>query len=377
MADAHPLVACAQALHPLLAHEAAEIDRRRELTPTVVAALMDSGLFLMLRPKFLGGLEMHPSDFASVTEALAAGDASTAWVVCQTNGCSTTGAYMDEAPAREVFGRPDGIVAWGPPGSPYEAEPVKGGYRISGTWMFASGCQVASWMGVHVKVRGRKEERTLLFPKSSVRIVDVWHVVGLRGTASNEYVVSDLFVPEEFTFIRDSGGDRRYDVPLYHFTSGQLYSCGFAGVALGVARGMLDAFLALPAKKISRGAAKTLRENNVTQSMLAQSEARWNSARAFLHNTANELYDAIVRNGEMTQHQAAMLRLASTWAIHQARDVANTIYQIAGAVAIFEDQPFERRMRDMNSVSQQAQGRLMHYESVGQIMFGMPPENSF
>lgn len=373
----HPQVATALALQALIEHEATEIDRRRELTPALIAALKDGGFFRMLKPRFLDGMELKPSDFASVTEAIAAADASTAWVVCQANGCSTSAAYLDERVSREIFAPPDGILAWGPPGSRYEAEPVPGGYMLSGTWLFASGQQAASWMGAHVRVHGRNEVRTLLFPKSSVRMVDVWHVVGLRGTASNEYVVKDLFVPEERTFIRDAPADRRYDAPLYHFTSGQLYSCGFAGVALGIARGMLDAFLALPAAKISRGAARPLRENNVTQSLLAQSEARWHSARAFLHNTADELYDHILGHGDMTDRQAAMLRLASTWTIHQAREVANTIYQIAGSMAIFENQPFERRFRDINSVSQQSQGRLMHYESVGQIMFGMPPENQF
>ena len=77
------------------------------------------------------------------------------------------------------------ILAWGPPGAPFEAEPVPGGYCISGTWRFASGSQNATWLGAHMKVKGRKEIRTMLFPKSSVTMVDIWHTLGLRGTASN------------------------------------------------------------------------------------------------------------------------------------------------------------------------------------------------
>lgn len=377
MTDGHHQVARALALYPLIKQEGDEINRRRELPQSVVRALKDGGFFRMLQPRSIGGMEMKPSDFSRVTEALAAADGSVAWVVCQGNGCSMSAAYLDPKVAKAIFGPIDGILAWGPPGAPFEAEPVSGGYCISGTWRFASGSQNAVWLGAHMKVKGRREVRTMLFPKSSVEYVDIWHTLGLRGTASNEYVVKDLFVPEDHTMLRDQAVDRREQGPLYRFTSGQLYSAGFAGVGLGLARGMIDAFLDLPATKVSRGAAKPLRENNVVQSQLAQCEAKWHSARAFLHDTLDENYEHVVRHGEMTERQAAMMRLASTWAIQQSREVAGTMFHCAGSIAVFEDQPFERRLRDINTVAQQSQGRQLHYESVGQIMFGMPPENQF
>jgi alkylation response protein AidB-like acyl-CoA dehydrogenase len=377
MTEPHPQVARARALHPLLTREGDEANRRRELTPPVVAALKDGDFFRMLQPRSMGGMELKPSEFSQVTEAISTADGSTGWVVCQSNGCSMSAAYLDPRVAREIFGPVDGILAWGPPGSPYEAEPVDGGYTLSGTWRFASGCQNATWLGAHVKVAGRKEVRTLLFPKSSAKMTDIWHTLGLRGTASNEYTIKDLFVPSERTMLRDRAVDRREDGPLYRFSSSQLYSSGFGGVGLGIARGLIDAFLELPANKVSRGAGRPLRENNVVQSQLAQSEARWQSARAFLHNTLDETYEYVIRHGEMTERQHAMVRLASTWAINQSREAVNTLFHAAGSMAIFEDQPFERRLRDIHTVSQQAQGRQLHYESVGQIMLGMPAENEF
>jgi alkylation response protein AidB-like acyl-CoA dehydrogenase len=140
---------------------------------------------------------------------------------------------------------------------------------------------------------------------------------------------------------------------------------------------LIDAFLDLPATKTSRGASKPLRENNVVQSQLAQSEAKWHSARAFLHTTLDAIYDYVIQHGEMTERHAAMMRLASTWAIQQSREAVNTMFHCAGSVAVFEEQPFERRLRDIHTVSQQSQGRQLHYESVGQIMLGLPPENVF
>jgi indole-3-acetate monooxygenase len=377
MTEIHPQVARALALHPLITRDGHEVNQRRELTPAIVTALKEGGFFRMLQPRSIGGMEMKPSDFSRVTEALSRADGSTAWVVCQSNGCSMSAAYLDPKVAQQIFGSVDGILAWGPPGAPFEAERVPGGYCISGTWRFASGCQNAIWLGAHVKVTGTKEVRTLLFPKSSARMTDIWHTLGLRGTASNQYNVTDLFVPEEWTMLRDQAVDRREQGPLYRFTSGQLYSAGFAGVGLGIARGLIDAFLDLPATKVSRGAGRPMRENNVVQSQLAQSEAKWHSARAFLHNTLDEVYEYVIQHGAMTEQQAAMIRLASTWAINQSREAVTALFHCAGSAAVFEDQPFERRLRDIHTVCQQAQGRQLHYESVGQIMLGMPPENQF
>ena len=377
MTDVHPQVERALALHPLLKQESDEVNRIRRLTPPIVKALKDGRFFRMLQPRSIGGMELKPSDFSRVTEAVASADGSTGWVVCQSNGCSMSAAYLDPRIAKEIFGTVDGILAWGPAGGPTEAEPVPGGYCISGTWRFASGSQNANWLGAHMKVAGTKEVRTMLFPKSSIEMVDIWHTLGLRGTASNEYVVKDLFVPADHSMLRDEAVDRREDGPLYRFGSSQLYSAGFAGVGLGIARGLIDAFLALPATKVSRGAAKPMRENNVVQSQLAQSEAKWHSARAFLHSTLDEIYAYVVQHGEMTEHHAAMLRLTTTWAIQQSREAVNTLFHCAGSAAVFEEQPFERRLRDIHTVSQQAQGRQLHYESVGQIMLGLPSENQF
>ena len=182
MTELHDQVRRAQALRPLLEADAAEINTRRELTPAVVAALKSGGFFRMLKTQAVGGMELHPKTFSMVTEAISSIDASTAWVVCQGNGCSTSSAYLAPEVAQEIFGTVDGILAWGPPG-PYEAVPVEGGYRITGTWRFASGCQNATWLGAHIRTADTKQLRTFLFPKTSATMTDIWHTVGLRGTA--------------------------------------------------------------------------------------------------------------------------------------------------------------------------------------------------
>ncbi len=377
MTTVHPQVLKARALAPMIAAASPEHDEIRRLTQPVVAALLEGGFFHMLKPKSVGGMELKPSIFCQVTEVIAMADASTGWVTCQSNGCSTTAAYLDAPIAKEIFGPVNGIVAWGPAGGFEEAIRVEGGYRITGTWKFSSGSQNATYMGAHIKMKDSGETLTFLFPKSSVTMTDIWHTVGLRGTSSNQYSVTDLFVPEERALRRDDPKHRREQGLLYRFTSGQLYSIGFGGVGLGIGRAVLDEFLKLPAGKTARGASKPMFQNNVIQSQVAQCEARWRSARLLLHEAADIAFAHIEQHGEMTLEQRAQIRLASTWAIQSAREVVNTLYHAAGSMAVFEENPFERRLRDIHTVAQQSQGRQIHFETVGQLMLGQPAENFF
>src|SRR5262249_15482367 len=151
-----------------------EIERRRELPAPIVEALVERGMFRLLLPRSLGGAELPPALYVQVIEEVAKRDASTAWCLGQATGCTMTAAFLDLAVAREVFGAKRGIAAGGPPG-PAEARTVPGGYRLSGTWSFASGSHHATWLGAHVAILaedgtpclrpdGGPVIRTLLFP---------------------------------------------------------------------------------------------------------------------------------------------------------------------------------------------------------------------
>jgi alkylation response protein AidB-like acyl-CoA dehydrogenase len=214
----------------------------------------------------------------------------------------------------------------------------------------------------------------MLVPKSEVTIIDNWQVLGLRGTGSDSYELKDHFVPAARTAIRDNDSERHETGPLYQFTSGMIYAMSFSHVSLGIARGAYDAFIEIARDKVPRGAKGTLRSNNVIQAQVSQSEAKLKSARAYLRGVIAEMWDDAQRTGKISAEHHPQLRLASTWAIHQARDVVATVYHAAGASAIFENNPLERRMRDIHAGTQQGQGRPIHFETVGQMLMGLPPE---
>jgi alkylation response protein AidB-like acyl-CoA dehydrogenase len=376
----------ARSLAPLLREAADEIEERRQLPERVVEALVDGGFFRLLLPRSLGGAELHPLTYVQVLEEIAKAEPSTAWSLGQNSGCSMMAPYLDPAAAREVFGPRRGILAWGPElPNAGKGVAVEGGIRVTGRWGFATGSRHATWLGAHVPIfepdgaprlnpNGRPFVRTVLFPKSQAEIIDNWQVIGLRGTGSDSYRVEDLLVPQKYTASRDNQAERREPGTLYRFTSGMVYAMGFSNVSLGIARGALDAFVELAQDKIPRGARNPLRHNNVIQSQVAQCEAKLRSCRAYIHETLAEMWETAERTGDFAPEQHPKLRLSTTWAINQARDVVAAVYSAAGATAIFNENPFERRLRDMHAGSQQGQGRPVHFETVGQILLGLPPE---
>jgi alkylation response protein AidB-like acyl-CoA dehydrogenase len=374
----------ARELAPLIAAHADEIERRRELPAAVREALLERGLFRLLLPRSLGGAELLPAQFVPVIEEIAKTDASTAWCLNQTAGCSMTAAYLEPAAAREIFGPRHGVLAWGP--GPGTARATKGGYRITADFSFASGSHDANWLGAHLPIveadgtprqsgDGGPVVGTLLFPKSATRMTDIWHVIGLRGTGSDRYSVADLFVPEAFCVARHDRARPREIGLLYRFDNLQLYSAGFAGVALGIARAMLDAFLLLAREKVPRGAGRVLSRNQVIQAQVAQAEARMSAARAFLFAALDAATEAAHRHARLPLEARMAIRLAASFAIQEARGAAGILYHAAGATAIFAEGPFERRFRDIHAVAQQLQGREEHFETVGQYLLGLEPDS--
>ena len=380
----------ARTLAPMIQACADDIERDRRLPRSLLTALIEAGMFRLLLPRSLGGGEVDPITFVEVMEEIAKVDASTAWCLCQAAGCSMTAAYLPPAVAQKIFGRDqEGIVAWGP-GPDARAVAADGGYRVTGTWSFASGSRHATWLGAHCPVYetdgtlrkrpdGATEVRTMLFPASQATLIDVWHVMGLRGTGSDSFSVSDLFVPRDYSVLRDDPSERREEGALYCFKSGNLYASGYAGLALGVARSTLEALIDLAKEKKPRGFARLLRDNAVVQFQVGQAEAKLRSARAFLMTSLDEIWDAIGRSGNptLTLDQRVTIRLAATHAIHQAREIVEVAYNAAGGNAVFTNNAFERRFRDIHTVTQQLQGRWTHFETVGQFLLGLEPDTTW
>ena len=370
----------ARSLQPLLDEHGAEMDRRRELTPEVVDALVGQDMLRLLLPRSLGGQELHLLEYCKTIEALGWADASTGWFINQSNVSSaTSAAAMPHESALKVFGDPRDGLAWGARHSKSKAIRVEGGYRLSGTWSFASGGRHTRWLGAHSAVQnpdgtpliryGKPDDRSFVFLRKDARITDDWQVLGLRGTGSDSYTVEDLFVPDDRAPARDAMEERRESGPIYTLMSTLLYASGFSNVTLGVARRLFETYVDVARAKHSRASPNPMAVNNAVQREVGLLEARLSAARAFVHEAVVQAYDAAAA-GKLDVDLRLRLRLATTFAMNEAAEVAFTSYRSAGTIAIMNSGPFERRFRDAMSCSQHLQGMLAHVEMVGRHIIG-------
>jgi alkylation response protein AidB-like acyl-CoA dehydrogenase len=375
----------AKALAPMIRDAGDRTEQEGRVAPDVIKALHDAGLFRILMPRSLGGAEATPLAYMQVLEEIAAADGSTAWCLGQGLGCSLASAFLHHDAAAEIFDTPDGVLAWGPP-SGAKAIVTDGGYQVTGRWRFASGAPNCTWFGGHSVIcdadgtprkgaDGKPMVRTMLFPKSSAEVIDVWDVLGLRGTGSNDYTVNDLFVPQSHTTWRNSEPDRREMGALYNVPLLTMYGMGFAGVALGIARTALEEFMKLAQEKSGSGMSVKLCENAVIQSETAQAVGKIQSGRAFLVNMIKEHWEATLAGGDYSLDLRARLRISITWSMQQAKEALDFAYQAAGTNAIFEKNPFERRFRDIHTLTQQGQAHRANFQFSGQALYGMTPDH--
>jgi indole-3-acetate monooxygenase len=380
--SAAELIKAAKALVPRIAAAGDAIDRDRRLPQPLVDAMVEAGLFRMLVPASLGGPEVDLITFGEVIEIVAAADGSTAWCLGQGAGSAQVTGGLNREAAEAIFGDPATVMAWGPGAG--TAVAVDDGYRVTGKWPFASGGHHATWMGGTARIvdeagtprlrpDGSSEVRRMLFPASSVEFFDVWDVSGLRGTGSDTYALKDLFVPAAFSLPAAATGlpmpDQRLEPgEVYAFPLAYIYAVAFTSVALGIARGALDAFVELAATKRARGAEGLLCDDPVVQSQVARAEASVRAGRALLREAIDHAWIAAGPEEQIPLESRALLRLASTNAIHSAVAAVDSVYHLAGASAIFAVNGFERRFRDVHAVTQQGQGSQGHFTTVGRYL---------
>jgi len=379
-------VARARALAPAIAAASDEIEATQNFPEPLLTMLHTSGLFRLLLPRSVGGAQVEPWTYVAAVEELARHDGAIGWNTFVANSSALIAPFIPLEAARAIYGDPRGLVSWGPPNH-HKAVAAPGGYRITGRWHFSSGYRQANWIGAHAHVVepdgtlrlnrfGRPTMRTLLMPKDRTTPVHDWNTIGLRGTASEGYACTDVFVPEAFSGTREDPSLRRDHGPLYAFTMQGLYACGVAAVALGIARAMLDAFIELATDKTPRNLGR-LADSPMVQSELARREAGMGAARAYLTHILKEVFTRADDLEPICAIDRARIRLACTEAIRQAERTADWAYKSAGTSAIFAGTPFERRFRDMHTLSQQIQAREAHFEAVGRVLLKGDPDGTF
>ncbi|MDG2114612.1 MAG: acyl-CoA dehydrogenase family protein, partial [Actinomycetota bacterium] len=258
----HPLVAAARALQPLVRSHAAAAGELRHVPLEPVQAMADAGLYSLAAPACFGGAEADPATTIEVIEAISEADGSIGWTLMigiETVGIG--GSLMDHDMAAGLFAEHPDLVMCGALNPQGRARRVEGGWQVSGQWPFASGCHHATlfWGQCVVEDSEPTQLIEVLVPRASYDILDTWRVNGLRGTGSHDVSVSDLFVPDEMT-TAVSGREPRHDGALYRLPPFTRLAYNKVGVATGIARAALDAFVDLAEHKQPRLMSRSLRE---------------------------------------------------------------------------------------------------------------------
>jgi alkylation response protein AidB-like acyl-CoA dehydrogenase len=365
-----PILDAVQALAPSITARAEEIERARRLPPDLVDELLGAGCFRMLVPRSHGGAQLDLPVQMQVLEELARADASVAWDVA----IGSEGPVLFRMLPRTSFDAlyaagPDVIMAGAakPTGS---ATPVEGGYRVTGRWAFASGCQHAHWFVGHCVVDDGREPpvRMMVLPPSDFEIEDTWSVSGLCGTGSHDVVVNGAFVPDELSFVL--GSEPSVDVPPLRIPELTRAGIQIASVTVGVAHGALDEILALAIDKTPTFAEEPLASNPLFQDRFGEAATQLRAARAALRAEADIVWAKAQAGSPFTPEDRAHVRGITTWATRTAAAVVNTAYEAGGSSSIYTSNPLQRRLRDAHALTQHFAMKADTFTKVGAVLAG-------
>jgi alkylation response protein AidB-like acyl-CoA dehydrogenase len=370
---------------PVVREHADEGEQIRRLPLPVVEAMREAGIFRLLVPKSLGGHESDPLASHDLVEELARIDGSASWCAFIATPGPSVGRFASDEAAEAIFGDPATIIG-GSVAPPGRAVPVDGGYRVSGRWTLASGCQHTTWTLAFCFVLDGDKPRLsplgapamhgALVPSSAIKILDTWHVMGLQGTGSHDFVLDDHFVPASYFFPLAPGAwGQHYQGSLYRFPFVGLFGLPIASVATGLARQAIDTCLDLALSKVPRFSESTLREKPVFHYQLADAVASLEGGRAWLRQEVTANWERVQSGEQISMEQRGRMALAGSHAVRSAAHAVDQMYAAGGSTANYKSSPLQRCFRDMHALTQHFATNPQSVENAGRILSGLPTPN--
>lgn len=369
-----------RSLRPIVGAARDEADTLRRLPDTVARAFVERDIYRILLPQDMGGRGLSPLCVFDLIEEVSTYDGSVGWnYAIGTNGGSLAG-IMDQDFARELFA--DAEIATAGSGPPQgRAVATEGGYRVSGTFGWASGVHQARWVmggcfvfdGAEMRKgpNGIPVVRHVMVPASDITILDSWKTGGMRGTGSTEFTLDNVFVPEQRAFVM-FGSVPKHDSPLYRLPI-SYFGFGLTAVPLGIARATIAALRDLAAKKTPPPPRQGLAHQPFTQYVVAKGDAMVEGARLGVRDAFDRMWREVKETGEASIQARARMRRSSVHAVETSVEAVQLCYRAAGGTALFSDQPFERALRDVNAVAGHIVFQRAMMEDAGRVAMGLPP----
>ena len=375
----------AKALMPEISARADEIEKGRRLPADLSERMARAGLFRLLVPAAIGGLECDPWTAIEVIETTAEADMSAGWCTMIAATTCLKSAFLDKDVAMRLYGDP--LAVHGGVFAPMGRAEVDGDdYVVNGRWQWASGSPNCRWLTggcmiykdgeLQKLANGVPDARQMLFPADQVELFDDWHVAGLCGTASGSMAVKDLRIPRRHSvsLITDKpqmGG------PLYAFPSFGMLALGIAAAALGNARGAIADLVEIAGGKTPQGGRRTLAQRAQAQIDLAKAAAELRSARAYVEVSVANAFAEAKAGGEITIPGRTDLRLAATNAVRKSAEVCRAMYDLGGGNSLFLSSRLQRRFRDAHGATQHMMVAPPTYELTGRILIGQDTDLTF
>lgn len=377
------LIRRARDMIPRLLARAPAAEAARCLPKETIAEMQEAGFFRILQPARWGGYQMDPGVYYDVLMALAEGCFSTAWVYGVVGVHPWLMALYDDRAAQDVWGKDRGTLISSSlmPGG--QLVPTKDGFKLSGRWLYSSGCEHCEWAFLGGVVPGATPEdfdwRFVLVPRSDYQILDTWHVSGLKATGSQDIVVKDAFVPayrvqKVMDLYHCKGpGQEVNPATIYRIPAAQILYLGVACGAIGALQGMVDHYRAYAAKRATpRGRTA---DDPIAQLACAEAAAVADELRLVLHRNLADLVAYAERREVPPMELRLKYKFHSAWGVERCGLAALKLFKASGAHAIRTDLPFGRIVADINAGRQHIsnQPEMFGREWGGMLLGGPPP----
>jgi len=354
-------LASVRALAPKLKPRAAVAEASRRIPDETLRELCASGLMRVIQPRRVGGSELPWVSLVDIGSTLAAACASTAWNWANYAVHHWMLAFWPVACQDEIWDADrDMLIASSVVFPAGKATRAPGGYRLSGRWPFSSGVDQARWnmLGAILRDGERAEYRIFLLPREDYRIVDNWHVMGLRGTGSNDVEASDVFVPEARTLAVDAtrGGAKHpgaeanpgaiFRIPVF-----ATFPYMLTGIALGIAQGAYDDFLANARDRASRYSGRALADMTAIQVRIAEAAACIDTARTIMRRRCEEAQVFAERDEIPDLATKVAWRRDGAFTAGLCERAVDVLFKGAGGAALFDDHPLQRAFRDVHAAT--------------------------
>jgi 3-hydroxy-9,10-secoandrosta-1,3,5(10)-triene-9,17-dione monooxygenase len=382
------VVARAAALIPSLQARAEQTEELRRLPAETERDLHDAGLFRIVQPKRVGGLELDYVALVDCADVLARGDASVAWNVANLASHHWMLGMFDPRAQERVWGDdPNVLIASSfifPAG---RARKVRGGYELGGSWPFSSGIASCQWTMLASVVASEDEAdgveyRIFLVPKGDYRILDTWNAAGLRGTGSSDIEVRDAFVADEMTIGVDdlaggpTPGSASNPNALYRLPVFSLFPFVISGVALGNAQACLADYIEGAQHRASTYNQARLSDLQSTQIKIAEAGAKIDASRMIMRESCMRAM-ADARRGHIPDMVVkTRYRRDGAYSVNLCTETVSLLFSASGARGLFTRGVLQRQFRDAHAINSHI---AFNFDaagtSYGRVMLGLPSDN--